>query len=28
VASVLSVGVNQRRANGLLIRTGGAYDES
>jgi len=28
VASVLSVGVNQRRSNGLLIRTGGAYDES
>jgi hypothetical protein len=28
VASVLSVGVNQRRNQGLLIRTGGAYDES
>ena len=28
VASVLSVGVNQRRSNGLLIRTGGAYDAS
>ena len=25
VASVLSVGVNQRRSNGLLIRTGGVY---
>ena len=28
VASVLSVGVNQRRNQGLLIRTGGAYDAS
>jgi hypothetical protein len=27
-ASVLSVGVNQRRSQGLLIRTGGIYDES
>ena len=28
IASVLSVGVNQRRNQGLLIRTGGVYDES
>jgi len=28
IASVLSVGVNQRRNQGLLIRSGGAYDES
>jgi hypothetical protein len=28
VASVLALGVNQRRNQGLLIRTGGAYDES
>ena len=28
IASVLSVGVNQRRNQGLLIRTGGAYDAS
>lgn len=28
VASVLGVGVNSRRNNALLIRTGGAYDES
>lgn len=28
VASVLSVGLNSRRSNGLLIRTGGPYDES
>jgi len=28
VASVLAVGVNQRRSQGLLIRTGGLYDES
>lgn len=28
VASVLSVGLNSRRSNGLLIRTGGLYDES
>jgi len=28
IASVFSVGVNSRRNNGLLIRTGGAYDES
>lgn len=28
VASVLSVGVNQRRNQGLLIRTGGVYDAS
>ena len=28
VASVLSVGVNNRRNNGLLIRTGGVYDAS
>jgi hypothetical protein len=28
IASVLSLGVNSRRNNGLLIRTGGAYDAS
>jgi len=28
IASVLSVGVNQRRNQGLLTRTGGVYDES
>lgn len=28
IASVLSVGTNQRRNNALLIRTGGVYDES
>jgi len=28
IASVLAVGVNQRRNQGLLIRTGGVYDES
>jgi hypothetical protein len=28
VASVLALGVNSRRNNGLLIRTGGEYDES
>jgi hypothetical protein len=28
IASVLSLGLNQRRNQGLLIRTGGAYDES
>jgi len=28
IASVLSVGVNQRRNQGLLVRTGGVYDES
>ena len=28
IASVLSLGVNSRRNNGLLIRTGGLYDES
>jgi hypothetical protein len=28
LASVLSVGVNSRRCNGLLVRTGGLYDES
>jgi hypothetical protein len=28
IASVFAVGVNSRRNNGLLIRTGGAYDES
>jgi hypothetical protein len=28
LASVLSVGVNQRRNQGLLVRTGGDYDES
>jgi hypothetical protein len=28
LASVLSVGVNQRRNQGLLVRTGGIYDES
>lgn len=27
-ASVLAVGVNQRRSQGLLIRSGGVYDES
>jgi hypothetical protein len=28
LASVLSVGVNQRRNQGVLVRTGGIYDES
>jgi hypothetical protein len=28
LASVLAVGVNQRRNQGLLVRTGGIYDES
>lgn len=28
IASVLSLGVNSRRNNGLLVRTGGIYDES